>query len=124
MKIKFVKCSICGQIVEVVKETPVPVMCCGQPMKELIAGEVEASQEKHIPEYVVEDNIVKVKIGSVEHPMVAEHYIEWIVVETEKGVQRQHLLPNMKPYAEFSLHKDDVVKSVYAYCNLHGLWKA
>lgn len=124
MEQKFYKCEVCGKIVAMVKGTMVPTMCCGKPMDEMIAGTVEASKEKHIPEYKTEDGIVKVNIGSVEHPMTKEHYIEWVVLETENGKQIKNLTPEQKPYVEFLIQNDEKIKAVYAYCNLHGLWKA
>lgn len=124
MKQKFYRCAICGQIVAMVKETGVPIMCCGAPMQEIIAGTTEASLEKHIPEYKVEGGVVKVNVGAVEHPMIPEHYIEWVSLQTKKGNQRKALKANDKPYVEFLIAEDDEVEAVYAYCNLHGLWKA
>ena len=124
MKQKFYRCAICGQIVAMVKETGVPIVCCGAPMQEIIAGTTEASLEKHIPEYKVEGGVVKVNVGSVEHPMIPEHYIEWVSLQTRKGNQRKALKANDKPYVEFLIAEDDEVEAVYAYCNLHGLWKA
>lgn len=124
MKQKFYKCETCGQIVAMVKATGVPIMCCGTAMKEIIAGTTEASLEKHIPQYIVEDNIVKVSIGSTEHPMTPEHYIEWVSIQTKKGNQRKALSAGMQPYIEFLITEDDEIEAVYAYCNLHGLWKA
>ena len=123
VKQKFYKCAICGQVIEILKETGVPVVCCGAPMQELIAGTTEASVEKHIPEFKIEENIVKVNVGAVEHPMVEEHFIEWVSLQTNKGEQRKILKAGMKPYLEFSLCEDEVVKAVFAYCNLHGLWQ-
>ena len=121
---RFFVCGHCGNLVEMVKDKGVPMMCCGQKMTELVAGTVEAAAEKHIPSYAVEGNEVKVNVGSVDHPMVDEHYIEWVVVETLKGVYRVNLKPEEKPYAEVVLNAGDEVVAVYAYCNLHGLWKA
>ena len=124
MEQKFYKCEICGQMIEKVKETAVPVMCCGKPMTELVPGTTDASLEKHVPVYKVENNVVKVNIGSVDHPMIEEHYIEWISLQTEQGTQRKLLTPNSNPYVEFTINKNDKVVCVLAYCNLHGLWKA
>ncbi len=124
MEQKFYKCSVCGQIVAIVKQTGVPVMCCGRQMEQIVAGTVEASAEKHIPTYRVVNNVVKVNVGSVEHPMSAEHYIEWVSIQTKQGNQRKVLIPDSKPYVEFLIRQDDEVEAVYAYCNLHGLWKA
>ena len=124
MKQKFLKCKVCGQIVAMVKETMVPVMCCGQTMQEMEACITDASHEKHIPTYTVENNVVKVCVGSIEHPMDPGHYIEWISLQTDNGNQRKALKPNQKPYVEFLIAEGDKVEAGYAYCNLHGLWKA
>ena len=120
---KFYKCEICGKIVAMVKETPVDTMCCGQAMRELVPGTTDGVAEKHVPVYTLEGNTVKVKVGSVEHPMTDAHHIEWIAIETENGNQRKELKPGDKPEATFALVPLDKVKSVYEYCNLHGLWK-
>ena len=124
MKQKFLKCEHCGNIVAVVKENGAPVMCCGEKMKEIIPGVVEASKEKHIPVYKIEGNKVYVTVGEVEHPMQEEHYIEWVSIQTKFGNQRKALKPNDKPEVCFSICDGDEIEAVYAYCNLHGLWKA
>ncbi len=121
---KFFVCEKCGNFVEMIKESGAPMSCCGQKMTELVPGTSDGAVEKHVPEFSVDGNKVTVKVGSVEHPMVEAHYIEWIAVETKKGVQRKALHPDEKPCAEFVLTEDDSVVAVYAYCNLHGLWKA
>ena len=121
---KFLICEHCGNIVAAVKESGVPVVCCGQKMKEIIPGSVEASREKHIPEFVVEGNKVIVTVGSIEHPMIPEHYIEWVSIQTKQGNQRKQLTPGSAPKVCFSLCEGDSVEAVYAYCNLHGLWVA
>ena len=120
---KFYKCEICGKIVAMVKETPVETMCCGQAMRELVPGTTDGATEKHVPVYTLEGNTVKVKVGSMEHPMTDAHHIEWIAIETENGNQRKELKPGDKPEATFALVPLDKVKCVYEYCNLHGLWK-
>ena len=121
---KFYVCETCGNFVEMIKETVVPMMCCGKKMKELVPGTSDGAADKHVPVYKVEGNKVTVTVGSVEHPMADVHYIEWIAVETAKGAQRKTLNPGEKPCVEFALTEDDSVVAVYAYCNLHGLWKA
>ena len=120
---KFYKCEICGKIAAMVKETPVDTMCCGQAMRELVPGTTDGAAEKHVPVYTVEGNTVKVKVGSAEHPMTDAHHIEWIAIETENGNQRKELKAGDKPEATFALVPRDKVKSVYEYCNIHGLWK-
>ena len=89
MEMKFYRCSHCGQIIAIVKETGVPVICCGEPMTEVIPGTTDASLEKHVPVFTVEKNKVHVSVGSVEHPMVPEHYIEWVAIQTKLGNQRK-----------------------------------
>ena len=120
---KFYICEHCGNLVEMVHNAGVPMMCCGQKMKELVPGVVEASHEKHIPVVKVEGNIVNVAVGSVEHPMSAEHSILWVSLQSDKGVQRKYLEVGKAPVAQFSL-VDEKPIAVYAYCNLHGLWKS
>ena len=124
MEMKFYRCKHCGQIVAIVKKTGVPVMCCGEKMEEIIPGSVDASLEKHVPSFEVKDGKVKVRIGSIDHPMIPEHYIEWVSLQTKYGNQRKALKPGDDPFVCFSICDGDEVEAVYAYCNLHGLWKA
>ena len=118
---KFYICEHCGNIITHAKNSGVPVFCCGQKMKETIPGSVEASVEKHLPEVKVEGNLVTAVVGSVEHPMVEEHFIEWIVVKTNNGFQFRRLTPGSDPHAVFHVGNDKPL-AVWAYCNLHGLW--
>lgn len=124
MKQKFFVCETCGNMIAMVKESGVPVVCCGKPMKELVPGAVDAAVEKHVPVVEVNGNEVTVKVGSVTHPMQDVHYIEWISLETKDGNQRKTLLPGAAPEVKFVLAEGDEAKAAYAYCNLHGLWKA
>ena len=124
MEMKFYKCSVCGQIVAIVKETGAPLVCCGKPMEEIIPGTTDAAVEKHVPVYEVKDNKVVVTVGEVEHPMLDVHYIEWVSIQTKFGNQRKALKPGEPPKVCFALCEGDEVLAVYAYCNLHGLWKA
>ncbi|MDO5147204.1 MAG: desulfoferrodoxin family protein [Eubacteriales bacterium] len=124
MELKYYVCEHCGNIITKVKDSGVPVMCCGQKMQEIVPGTVDAAVEKHVPVYEVEDGKVVVSIGAVEHPMTEEHYIEWIDVVTASGIQHKTLTPSDKPQACFRLCDGETVEAVYAYCNLHGLWKA
>jgi len=119
---KFYICSTCGNIVEMVQDSGVTPVCCGQKMTELVPNTVEASGEKHIPVVTVEGDVVTVNVGSVDHPMQDVHFIEWVCVKTEKGIQRKHLNPGDAPNVTFHLGGDKAL-AVYAYCNLHGLWK-
>ena len=124
MDLKFYRCNHCGQIVAVVKKTGVPVVCCGEQMQEIIPGTTDAAVEKHVPVYEVNGNIVTVSIGSVAHPMIEEHYIEWVALQTKAGNQRKALTPGSEPKVSFAITDGDEVVGVYAYGNLHGLWKA
>ena len=119
---KFYICEKCGNLIEKIDDSGVPVVCCGQKMTPIEAGTVEASREKHIPVASVEGNVVKVVVGSVEHPMAEEHSILWIELKTDRGVQRKNLEVGAPPVATFAL-ADEKPLEVYAYCNLHGLWK-
>ncbi len=124
MNQKFFVCPHCGNIIAMVKDSGVPVVCCGQKMEEIIPGTVEASHEKHIPVYSVNGNMVSVKVGSIDHPMLPEHHIEWVSLQTKAGNQRKCLTPGSAPEVCFRICDGDEVEAVYAYCNLHGLWKA
>ncbi len=123
IKNRFFICEHCGNMIEMVKSSGASVVCCGKEMTELVANTVEASVEKHLPVVEVKDRIVNVKVGSVAHPMVQEHNIEWIYLETINGIQRKLLKVDSQPEMSFALTEDDEPIAVYAYCNLHGLWK-
>ena len=120
---KFYICEKCGNIIEKHENSGVSVVCCGQRMSELVPGSVEASHEKHIPVVEVNEGVVSVNVGSVIHPMSDAHHIGWIYLETDKGSQKKVLDPNGEPIATFIL-SDERPIAVYAWCNLHGLWKA
>lgn len=121
---KFYRCQRCGNIIAYVESSGIPAVCCGEPMRELIPGSVDAAQEKHVPVVTTEGNKVAVAVGSVDHPMLAEHFIQWIAIECKQGNQRKILRPGDAPRAEFLLAEGDELIAVYEYCNLHGLWKA
>ena len=120
---KFYKCAHCGKIIDVVNETGVPVMCCGQKMTELVPNTTDAANEKHVPVIEVKGNLVTVTVGSTIHPMLPEHFIQWISLETKTGNQRKELKPGEPPVATFAMVDGDEVVAAYEYCNLHGLWK-
>ena len=123
MKQKFYVCKHCGNIVAMLRNAGVPIMCCGEKMHEITPGTTEASTEKHIPVYEMVGNTVHVTVGSVVHPMIREHYIEWICLESEHGIQYTHLDPGDEPSAKFALCDRDEVRAVYAFCNQHDLWR-
>ncbi|GAA0123310.1 MAG: desulfoferrodoxin [Clostridium argentinense] len=117
------KCDICGNIVEVVHPAGGSLVCCGKPMTLKKENTTDAANEKHVPVLEEVDGKVLVKVGSVEHPMLPEHHIEWIEIHTEDRVYRKYLSVDEKPEAIFNVTLDKVL---YAreYCNLHGLWKS
>ncbi len=121
MSNKFRICRKCGNLVGMIHDSGVPLICCGEKMDELTPNTVEASGEKHLPVVTVTDDVVTVNVGSADHPMLDAHYIQWIFVQTEHGGQRKSLKPGDAPHAEFCLKGDKAI-AVYAYCNLHGLW--
>ncbi len=122
MKAKFFICEHCKNLIGVINDAGVPMMCCGQKMTALEPNTVEASNEKHLPAVTVEDGAVHVNVGSVTHPMLPEHYIEWVYLQSERGGQRHAFAPGEEPEWTFCTAGDKPV-AVYAYCNLHGLWK-
>ena len=123
MEMKFFRCKHCGNIIVKLNDSGVPVVCCGEPMGQLQPGTSDGAHEKHVPVVERDGNVVKVSVGSVEHPMLLAHYIQWIVLECEGGYQVKYLHPEEKPEAEFVVGEQDKVVAVYEYCNLHGLWK-
>lgn len=124
MSLKFYQCRHCGNIIAHLKDSGVRVVCCGETMGELVPGTVEASTEKHIPVAEFKDGVLNVTVGSVEHPMAENHFIEWIMVEGKLGNQRKKLNPGDPPKASFNFTEGDEPVNVYALCNLHGLWKS
>ncbi len=120
--LKFYICETCKNIITKIVDSKVPVVCCGKPMKELVPGAVDGALEKHVPAVTIEGNTVKVQIGEVIHPMLAEHYIQFIALETKNGVQIKNLKAGEESKAEFILADGDEAVAVYEYCNLHGLW--
>lgn len=119
---KFFLCKHCGNLVGLVNNAGVPMICCGEEMTELVPNTTDAAQEKHVPVVTVDGNRVTVFIGSAVHPMTPEHSIKWIYLETKHGGQRKNLAPNQEPKAVFLLEDDEPI-AAFAYCNLHGLWK-
>ncbi len=122
-KLVFYRCKHCGNISVKLVDKKVPMMCCGEFMEELTANTVDASAEKHVPVVQIMDNLVSVSVGSALHPMTEDHYIQFIVLETNKGFYVHGLMPDDEPKTTFALTADEKATSVYEYCNLHGLWK-
>ena len=121
MNERFYICRHCGNLVGMIHDAGVPLVCCGEKMEALVPNTTEASGEKHLPVVTVEDDKIHVSVGSANHPMLPEHFIQWVYVKTERGGQRKALGPGDDPNVTFTL-EDDKAIAVYAYCNLHGLW--
>lgn len=119
-RLQVYKCEICGNIVEVLHSGKGQLVCCGQPMKLLEEKTEEQGKEKHVPVIERTDKWIKVKVGSIPHPMEEKHYIEWIEVVTGAKVMRKFLKSGDAPEAEFAI--DEVIIHVRGYCNIHGLW--
>lgn len=119
---EFFRCKHCGNLVMMLHKSGAPLFCCGQEMELLMPNTTDGAQEKHVPAVVRENNTVHITIGSVPHPMIETHYIQWIALETTYGVQIKYLQPNEDAVANFVLASDEQPLKVYEYCNLHGLW--
>ena len=121
-RLQVFKCEVCGHIIEVLHEGKGELVCCNQPMKLLVAGSVDAAQEKHVPVIEKTAGGIKVTVGSVAHPMEEAHFIEWIEIIADGKAYRQFLKPGDAPEAVFPIDADQV--TAREHCNLHGLWKA
>ena len=122
-KMEVYRCSICGNIVEVLHAGAGQLVCCGKEMELLEAKSEDQGMEKHVPVIEETANGILVKVGSIPHPMEEQHYIEWIeVITKDDRVQRKHLAVGMKPEAEFSIPLASIAV-VREHCNIHGLWK-
>ncbi len=121
MSVKFVRCKECGKMAVILQDSVCPTKCCGEAMEVLTANTTDGATEKHVPVVTREGNKITVSVGSVEHPMLEAHYIQFIALECETGFRIAYLKPGDKPAADF--YAEEPVKAVYEYCNLHGLWK-
>ncbi len=119
-RLQIYKCESCGNMVEIIHAGAGELVCCGQPMKLLEAKTEDVGKEKHVPVLEETDRGIRVKVGSIPHPMEEKHFIEWIAVVTDRGIFRKFLNPNEKPEAEFQI-KEAILKA-REYCNIHGLW--
>lgn len=122
----FFECKSCKTLVYLLEKGGCTPSCCGEEMKEaaIHTSSEQTGSEKHVPIVHEENGKVYVKVGEVPHPMLENHYIDWIFLVTDKGTQRKNLHPNVAPEALFQIGEDEIVIAVYAHCNLHGLWKA
>ncbi len=121
-RLEIYKCEVCGNIVEVIHEAGGELVCCGEPMKLMEENTVDAALEKHVPVIEKTDDGIKVKVGSVPHPMEEEHYIEWIELIADGRACRKFLSPGEEPVALFKIEAQTI--TAREYCNLHGLWKS
>ena len=122
MEIVIYRCKRCGNIAIKLVDSGVPMMCCGEKMEALVPSSVDASLEKHVPVISRDGDLVTVSIGSTAHPMVEEHYIQFVILDTTAGIQIAELHPGDDPKAVFTVISSVEVKNAYEYCNLHGLW--
>ena len=120
---KFFICKHCGNLIGMIQSSGVPIICCSEPMHELKANTAEAAGEKHLPVACLDNNCLHVQVGSEPHPMTEEHHIAWIYLQTDRGGQRKALKHTAKPEAAFCLADGEKPLAVFAYCNLHTLWK-
>ena len=120
----FYECKKCGNLISYLKKGACDAVCCGEPMTEIKPGTTDAAAEKHVPVVAKDGEVITVTVGSAEHPMLEEHYIEWIAIVTKQGAQRKLLKPGDAPKAVFTLCDGDEFVEAYAYCNLHSLWKS
>ena len=119
-KVKFYKCSVCGEIIELIDGDIQHITCCGKPMEELVANVVDAATEQHVPVYEKVEDEIAVKVGEVEHPMDKDHYIMWVAQVTDNCITRKTLYPEQSTEVRFDYVPNS---TLYAYCNKHGLWK-
>lgn len=124
MQLKFYYCRHCGKIISIVKDSGMKTICCSEEMLELIPGTSDGVSEKHVPIIKVSGNTVSVTVGSKLHPSETAHYIEWILLQTDKGIQQKWLKPGNSPSVDFAVMTGERVQAAYEYCNIHKLWKS
>jgi len=120
-RLQVYKCMVCGNIVEVLTGGAGELVCCGEPMRNLVEKTADEGKEKHVPVIGKTDTGIKVKVGSTAHPMEPKHYVEWIQLTADGRAYRQFLQPGDKPEAVFNIQAESV--SAREHCNVHGLWK-
>lgn len=120
---KFYKCEVCGNILEMIVDSSRIPNCCNKTLVELVPNTIDASKEKHVPMYWIRNNTLTVQIGENLHPSEVGHYIQFIEVKTNKKIMRKMLYFSDVPKTDFELSQGEEVEEIYAYCNLHGLWR-
>jgi superoxide reductase len=121
-RLQIYKCEVCGNMVEIIHEGAGELVCCDQPMKRMEENTTDAALEKHVPVIEKTEGRIKVKVGSVPHPMLEEHHIEWIELMADGRAYRQFLKPGEEPEAVFNIEAQNI--TAREYCNIHGLWKS
>ena len=121
---KFLVCRHCGNLTGLINDSGVPMICCGEPMTVLVPNTTDAAVEKHVPVINTDGNLVHINIGSADHPMADAHHIVWVYLQTKQGGQRKCLAVGAAPNISFALSEGDEAVAAFAFCNLHGLWKA
>lgn len=120
----FYRCDICGNLIVMIENSGNIPQCCGQAMERLEPGKVDAVKEKHVPVITCDDKKVTITVGEIPHPMSELHYIEWICLQTNRGVYMRRLYPGEVPSVHFRLCASEKPICAYEYCNLHGLWQS
>lgn len=123
MELQFYTCKKCGKIIAIVKDSGTPTICCGEEMMHLIPQISDTGSERHVPVIKINGSLVTVTVGSELHPSYDEHYIEWILLQTDRGLQKKYLKPGDIPKADFLIITGERVEAAYEYCNQHRLWK-
>ena len=124
MSVQFFQCTKCKKLIGVIQPSACPTVCCGTEMRALVPNTSDGAGEKHVLVITVSGSTVSVAVGSVAHPMQDDHWIQWVALETDRGMQRKALNPGDVPTAEFALLPGEKAVAVYEFCNKHGLWKA
>lgn len=122
-QITFYRCNVCGNLMIKLNDSGITPQCCGRDMVQLSANITDGVTEKHKPVWMMDGCKLIVQVGSENHPMTKDHYIQWIVVKTNHGFHARQLTPDNDPSACFKICKGEEIQAVYEYCNIHGLWK-
>lgn len=123
-KLEIYRCAVCGNLIVKLHDSGLTPVCCGRDMELIEPGTSDGAVEKHVPVFKMCGSKIEIQVGETAHPMIDSHYIQWIIVETDKGVLSKHLCPEEEPTACFKLCKNEHILNIYEYCNIHGLFKA
>ncbi len=123
MKADYYYCNLCRKTICITDDTNIPTLCCGKRMEKLVPNTSDGAHEKHVPVVNQVGRNVTISVGSAPHPMLEEHYIEWVTLVTDKGIYTHYLQPSDSPETNFTLQPEETLEKVFAYCNIHGLWQ-